>query len=474
VPTVASPGGASESPADRCRVLVVDDEADVRLGLKLLAESLDTDVRAAGTAEEALLIFERWTPHLVVSDITMPGLSGLDLLDEVKRRNAGVRVVLITGFGTIEMAVSAMHRGAAHFITKPFDNDDVLEAIRSFGRQAMLEAQIQEGRARAAARGHVELISEDPHMAPVFAKVAHVAPTGMSVLIQGESGVGKELVARALHKQSRVAARPFLALNAAALPDTLLESELFGHARGAFTGAVRDRKGIFEQVAGGTVFLDEVGLMSMPFQAKLLRVLQEKQVTPLGGSRTVPVDFRLVTATAQPLHQRMREGAFREDLYYRLNVVTVEVPPLRARPLDIALLASHFVSKYVDEVPALRTCPITFTASALAALRAHAWPGNVRELENCIQRALVAAADGEIRPEHLGLGEPSAGSAVEPGLSYEDAKQLAVRDFQRVYVERALREAQGNITQAARACGMTRAALQRILRALDIDRETFA
>ena len=465
-----SPGFAGEG----CRVLVVDDEADVRHGLKLLAESLEAEVRAAATAEEALATMDAWVPHLVVSDITMPGLSGLDLLDEVKRRHAGVRVVLITGFGTIEMAVSAMHRGAAHFITKPFDNEDVLETIRSFGRQAMLEAQIRDGRARAAARGRVRLISEDPNMVPILEKIAHVAPTGMSVLIQGESGVGKELVARALHRRSRVADKPFLALNTAALPDTLLESELFGHVRGAFTGAIRNRKGIFEKAGGGTVFLDEIGLMSRPFQAKLLRVLQEKSVTPLGSSRPVTVEFRLVTATAQPLAESLRQGNFREDLYYRLNVVTIDVPPLRARPRDIAALATHFVSKYVDEVPALQAMPITFTTSALAALRAHRWPGNVRELENCIQRALVAAADGEIRPEHLGLGETAGAVPTKAGLPYEEAKLLAVREFQRGYVERALREAQGNVTQAARACGMTRAAMQRILRTLDIDRESFA
>ena len=457
-----------------CRILVVDDEVDVRLGLRLLAESLGADVRPAGTAEEALALMGAWTPHVIVSDITMPGLSGLDLLDAVKERYPGVYVILITGFGTIEMAVSAMHRGAAHFITKPFDNADVLAAMRTCGRQSLLEEQIRDERARETRGGGVRLISCDPRMAPVLERVAQVAPTGMSVLIQGESGTGKELIARAIHRQSGVANKPFLAVNTAALPDTLLESELFGHVRGAFTGAVTRRKGIFEQAAGGTVLLDEVGLMSPTFQGKLLRVLQEKVVTPLGSSEAVRVDFRLVTATARPLHERIAAGEFREDLYYRLNVVTIDVPPLRERPQDITALASHFVTKYADQVPALRSKAVRFTAAALEALRAHPWPGNVRELENCIQRALVTAEEGEIAPLHLGLGLPaSPRPLVGAGLPYDEAKDNAVREFQRRYIERALAQAGGNVTQAAQACAMTRAALQRIMRNLGIDRGAF-
>lgn len=457
-----------------CRVLVVDDEADVRLGLRMLAESVGGDVRAAGSAEEALKTVAAWEPHLVVSDITMPGLSGLDLLDELHRTRPHVQVVLITGYGTIEMAVSAMHRGASHFITKPFENAEVREAIVRCGRHALLAERIRAQRAKSAAEGTSEFISADARMQPVLERVEQVAPTGMSVLIHGESGVGKELIARAVHQRSAVAKRPFLAVNTAALPDALLESELFGHVRGAFTGALRDRKGIFEQASGGTVFLDEIGLMSTTFQGKLLRVLQDRTIVPLGTSRAIPVEFRLITATAQDLQARIAEGAFREDLYYRLNVVGIDVPPLRERKDDIVALATHFVAKYADQVPALKGRALSLSAEALATLREHEWPGNVRELENCIQRALVVSLGGDIQPEHFGLDGVCAQMPSDGALPYEAAKQQAVQTFQRRYIERALSRAGGNVTRAAETCGMTRAALQRIMRALDIDRRSFA
>ena len=457
-----------------CRVLVVDDEADVRRGLRMLAESVGAVAREAESAEAALNLVAQWEPHVVVSDITMPGLSGLDLLDALHLSHPHIQVVLITGYGTIEMAVSAMHRGASHFITKPFENSEVRDVIVRCGRHALLSAHIRAERARGVADGTHEFISADARMQPVLERVQQVAPTAMSVLIQGESGTGKELVARAVHRQSSVADRPFLAVNTAALPDALLESELFGHARGAFTGAVRDRKGIFEQANGGTVFLDEVGLMSLAFQGKLLRVLQDRTVVPLGTSRSVPVSFRLITATAQDLRSRMGAGEFREDLYYRLNVVSIEVPPLRERPDDIAVLASHFVARYADQVPALRGRALTLSPDVLDALQTYAWPGNVRELENCVQRALVVSDGGAIQPEHFGLGgEVLSAPQADGGVPYDVAKQQAVEAFQRRYVERALAREEGNVTRAATACGMTRAALQRIMRSLGIDRRSF-
>jgi DNA-binding NtrC family response regulator len=456
------------------RVLVVDDEPDVLLGLRLLAESLAADVEAAASAEEALAKVGRWVPHLVLSDITMGDLSGLDLLDRLRRTHPETRVVLITGFGTIDVAVAAMQRGAAHFITKPFDNDELLDTIRRFGQQALVDERI---RAEPGGRGGAELVARDPKMAAVLKLIDRVAPTAMSVLIQGESGVGKELVARAIHARAGGPDRPFLAVNTAALPDALLEAELFGHARGAFTGADRARKGIFEQAAGGTVFLDEVGLMSPTFQGKLLRVLQERTVVPLGTAEAVPVEFRLVAATSENLRARMERGEFREDLYYRLRVVTIDVPPLRERPGDVAPLAAHFVAKYADA--ALHETPPTLTPAALEDLQRWRWPGNVRELENCIQRALVLARSGVIGPEHLGLVEEApewaSGAEVEDEpRKYDEAKQRAVEAFQRRYIERALRDTGGNVSQAARVCGLTRAALQRIMKSLGLDRERFA
>jgi len=454
------------------RVLVVDDEPDVRLGLRLLSESVGAEVRAAASGEEALDVCGSWVPHLVLSDITMGGMSGLDLLGRLRARHPATRVVLITGFGTIDLAVQAMHAGAAHFITKPFDNDEILAALRRFGNEALVAERFRDD--GAAEEGAPSLVAHDPRMLGVLELVERVAPTEMSVLIQGESGAGKELVARAIHERGPRRSRPFLAVNAGALPDALLESELFGHRKGAFTGADRDRTGIFEQAAGGTVFLDEIGLMSASFQGKLLRVLQERVVVPLGTSRPVPVDFRLVAASGGNLKEALARGTFREDLYYRLRVVTIDLPPLRERPLDIAPLAAHFLAKYAGRVGALHAEPPRLTALALEELQNHTWPGNVRELENCIQRALVLARGGEIRPEHLGLREEEPWPRPTPEeLSYEEGKQRAVQDFQRRFIERALQQAEGNVSQAARACGLTRAALQRIMRQLNLDRTQY-
>jgi DNA-binding NtrC family response regulator len=470
---------APPTPAPRwdpgeLRVMVVDDEDDVRLGLRLLAESVEAEVREAASGEEALEICETWAPHLVLSDITMGGMSGVKLLSHLGRTHPDTRIVLVTGFGTIELAVEAMRRGAAHFITKPFDNDEVLDAVGRHG----LEALIREKTRKLAGRPPgVEpmIIAEDPRMKTVLDLVGQVAPTSMSVLIQGESGSGKELIARAIHAQSRMRESPFLAVNSAALPDTLLESELFGHRKGAFTGADRNREGIFAQARGGTVFLDEIALMSPAFQGKLLRVLQEKTVIPLGTASSVPVDFRLVAATSRDLLERIEAGEFREDLYYRLRVVTIDLPPLRERPGDIAPLAEYFLAKYAGQVTAETGRRPHLSAGAMEELKSHPWKGNVRELENCIQRALVLANGDEILAGHLGLGDDE-GPWTMPGLetvSYEEGKQEALKVFKRRFIERALMQSEGNVTRAAETCGLTRAAFQRIMRTLGLDRSRF-
>jgi DNA-binding NtrC family response regulator len=456
------------------RVLVVDDEDDVRLGLRLLAESLQAEVREAASAEQALEIAQAWVPHLVLSDITMDGMSGVELLSVLGQRRPDTRVVLITGFGTIELAVEAMRRGAAHFITKPFDNDEVLETVERFGQEALLRERMQRME-RTPSGAERAIIAEDPRMKSVLELVRQVAPTAMSVLIQGESGTGKEMIARAIHAHSQGGKAPFLAVNSAALPDTLLESELFGHRKGAFTGADRDREGIFAQARGGTVFLDEIALMSPAFQGKLLRVLQEKTVIPLGTATAVPVDFRLIAATSRNLLERIESGEFREDLYYRLRVVTIDLPPLRERPGDIAPLAAHFLARYAAQVPGRTGSPPRLSAGALEELERHQWKGNVRELENCIQRALVLTRGDEILSGHLALGD-EAGPWQVPGLetlSYEEGKQEALKTFKRRFIERALMRTEGNVTHAAEKCGLTRAAFQRIMRTLGLDRSQF-
>jgi len=456
------------------RVLVVDDEPDVRLGLRLLAESIQADVCDAGSGEKALEICRSWAPHLVLSDIAMDGMSGVELLSVMGRNHPKTRVVLITGFGTIELAVEAMRRGAVHFITKPFDNDEILQTIVRYGQEAVIREKA--GRLMPSPGEDAPLIiAEDPRMTAVLDLVRKVAPTPMSVLIQGESGSGKELIARAIHNQSGMRERPFLAVNSAALPDTLLESELFGHRKGAFTGADRNREGIFSKAKGGTVFLDEIALMSPAFQGKLLRVLQEKTVVPLGTTTAEPVDFRLVAATGRDLTKRIEDGEFREDLFYRLRVVTVDLPPLRERPMDIVPLATHFLAKYSEQIAGDADHPSYLSAAALAELKGHPWKGNVRELENCIQRALVLVRGDEIQPEHLGLGEDE-GPWSTPDLaelSYEVGKQEALQAFQRRFIERTLAKTGGNVTHAADKCGLTRAAFQRIMRSLDLDRNQF-
>ena len=460
------------------RVLLVDDEPDVLLGLELLSKSLGAETATASSAEAALDRFTQRKPHVVISDITMPGRSGLDLLREIRCLDADVNVILITGFGTIDMAVAALQAGAAHFITKPFDNQDLLSSLRRYGRQALINERVrrlssQDGADPATANGERQIVACDPKMRELLRLVQQVAVTPTTVLIEGETGTGKEQIAREIHASSPYRERPFLAVNTAALPDTLLESELFGHRRGAFTGADADRKGIFEQAAGGTVFLDEIGLMSIAFQDKLLRVLQERTVTPLGTATAVPVDFRLLAATSRDLKERIQRNEFHLDLFFRLTVVTLHVPPLRERPEDIAALAVHFLARYAPQLGVTET-PV-LGDDTLRELHAYDWPGNVRELENSVQRALILSRGGKIRAHHLGLHESTTpwGVSLDPGLSYEDGKKRAVQHFQRHFIQEAMRRTGGNVTHAAESCGLTRAALQRIMRSLRMERDAF-
>ena len=491
-PDVAPTPGLSE-----LSVLVVDDEADIRLGLRKLMATLGIEAREAESGAVALQRLQEAPADLIVTDLMMPGLSGVELLEAVKRRRPETVVVLLTGYGTVQTAVQCLQAGAAHFLTKPFDNDEIVGIVRRLGGQLL-------ARRRAASRGldgdagAAPLVAQDPRMLRVLELVARVAPSPVSVLVEGESGTGKELVARALHVGGSPGKRPFQAVNCAALTETLLESELFGHERGAFTGASRARRGLFAEAEGGTVFLDEVACMSAAFQAKLLRVLQEKLVRPVGGAHDVPVKFRLVAATNRDLQAMVSEGSFREDLYYRLAVVRVHIPPLRDRPGDITPLAQHFLRRSAAECLGPDAVQPELSEEALAALHAHAWPGNVRELENAIQRAIIVCCGERILPFHLGLeagleagletglgarewggGTAAARATPEPAevdgeaLDYADAKRKAVESFQREFVQRALERSGGNVSRAAETCGMTRVALQKILKQLDIDRQTF-
>ena len=453
------------------RVLVVDDEADIRLGLSRLAASVGAQVEQAEHGQAALKVFERWTADLVLTDLMMPKMSGSELLVEIKTRSPGTEVVILTGYGTIQSAVQCLQSGAAHFLTKPFDNDDVVKMIERLGRQVL-------ARRVPAEAGEITLLAQDARMQPVTELIRRVAASPVSVLIEGESGTGKELVARAIHRRSDVSERPFLAVNAAALPDTLLESELFGHERGAFTGADKAREGIFVEARGGTVFLDEVASMSPSFQSKLLRVLQERVVRPLGGSTDRKVEFRLLAATNRDLESKIRAGDFREDLFYRLGVVRIYVPPLRQRPDDVPLLANHFLQRSARTTLGQGSTVPRIAPEAMKALQEHHWPGNVRELENAVQRAVIVCTEDVIAPWHLGLTrsgwkDSSPANAEHPDTDYAKSKQRVLEEFQRQFVHRALECAKGNISRAASSCGMTRAALQRIMRQLSIQREDY-
>ncbi len=449
------------------RVLLVDDEADILLGLRILLAPLGAEIVTAESGRAALDQLGDDGADLVLTDLQMPEMSGTELLAEVKAKWPATEVVILTGFGSIQAAVWCMQNGASQFLTKPFDNDEIRGIVLRLGRQLLA------ARATELPVGDGTIVAEHPRMRAVLQLVERVARAPVTVLIEGETGTGKEVVAREVHARSNVADRPFLAVNAAALPDTLLESELFGYEKGAFTGADTARRGLFEEARGGTVFLDEVASMSLAFQGKLLRVLEEKVVRRLGSVADAPVEFRLVAATNRDLEELIREGQFREDLFYRLRVVSIRLPPLRERKSDIVPLACHFLGRAATRCLAPGSRTPEFLPSALEALQDHDWPGNVRELENAVQRAVVVAGD-RILPHHLGLGAAPWVGVVDEAEDYETEKRRAVERFQREFVERALAACSGNVTHAAERCGLTRAAFQRILRQLDIDRASFA
>lgn len=450
------------------RVLVVDDEADIRLGISRLLGTLGIQSGQAADGLEALSQLRNQEWDLVLTDLMMPSMTGAELLAEIKKTWPDIAVVLLTGFGTVQTAVQCVQSGASHFLTKPFDNEEILGIVQRLGLQLLAKRQ-------SSPSGVGVMVAEDPATKRVLSLVEKVAPQTVPVLIEGESGSGKEVIARAIHRKSAVSELDFQAVNCAALSDTLLESELFGHVRGAFTGAERDRRGLFALAEGGTVFLDEVSSMSPAFQGKLLRVLQEKVIRPVGGSEDVPVSFRLIAATNRDLGALVQAGKFREDLYYRLQVVQVHIPPLRERPADIVPLAMHFLLRATQECMGEEATPPEIGQETLQKLRTYEWPGNVRELENAIQRALIVCCGERLMPFHLGLDSQEWSGSTNVGeQDYSEAKAQAMQNFQREFVQRALEKSRGNVTQAASSCGLTRAAFQKILKQLGVDRSRFS
>ena len=381
------------------RILVVDDESSQRELIGGFLRKQGHEVFLAGSGAEALARVRETRVDLVLSDFRMPGMSGIELLRAVKAVNPEIPFILVTAYGTVEAAVQAMQEGAADYLMKPLDLEELLLRIGRVSEQVRLQSAVRDLQAHLVERHRLEgIIGESGRMQEVLALVRQVAPSDATVLIRGESGTGKELIARAIHFNSPRAGGPLVTLNCAALPEQLLESELFGHEKGAFTGAVAQRKGRFELADGGSIFLDEIGDLSPALQVKLLRVLQERRFERLGGNRTLTVNVRILAATHRDLEQAMRSGTFREDLYYRLNVVTVQIPPLRERRADIPALLDHFLRKFAEKN---RREVAGLTAAARDALLRYEYPGNVRELENLIERAVLLCRGRVIDVEDL-------------------------------------------------------------------------
>lgn len=454
------------------RVLIVDDEPEMRRTLARLLSGQGMNVLTALSGEEALDVLQREPIDVALVDLQMPGVSGLDLLREIKKRAIDVHVVIMTAHADVDIAVQAMHAGAYHFLTKPFRSSDevgltIRKAVdhrRLRDRNVALEKRLQQ------TEKFGELIGNSRKMQEVYNRATGVAGTSSTVLIVGESGTGKELTARAIHDRSQRAGGPFVAVNCSAIPESLIESELFGHLRGAFTGATSTRQGLFENADGGTLFLDEIGDLPPLAQVKVLRALQEGEIRRVGSDETRIVDVRVITATNVDLRERISEGKFRQDLFYRLSVVEVALPPLRERIEDIPILAYHFLRKHAD---ASRSEVTRISPEALADLQSRSWPGNVRELENAIQHAIVFCRGPIIipadlpqpgSPDETQLGPTSGVGSTLVDLPYRLAKERALEEFEQSYFSALLNRTGGNVSEAARQAGLDRSNFRRALR----------
>ncbi|HEX7085151.1 MAG TPA: sigma-54 dependent transcriptional regulator [Vicinamibacterales bacterium] len=448
------------------RILIVDDEPGVRSALGGVLRDEGYLVDAVGTAEECLERAARQAPDVIVLDIWLPGMDGLATLARLRERGIDSQVVIISGHGNIESAVRAIKLGAFDFVEKPLSLEKTVLVVRNAIRQRSLEAENRDLRARVDRR--LTMIGESQAMAQLREQIAMAAPTNGRVLILGDNGTGKELVARTIHALSHRRTGPFVEVNCAAIPEELIESELFGHARGAFTGAVSDRRGKFEAADGGTIFLDEIGDMSLKTQAKVLRVLQEQVVEPVGSRQQIAVDVRVIAATNKDLAAAIRAGEFREDLYFRLNVIPIFVPPLRERREDIPRLAEFFMTGFAQEYGRR---PKSFSPEAIDRLQRYDWPGNVRELRNLIERLVIMVPGDTIGADDLSFlrsaapaqrtdGEP----AGEPLLPLHEARDR----FEREYILRALARQNGNMSRTAEVLGVERSNLYRKMRAFGI------
>jgi DNA-binding NtrC family response regulator len=449
-------------------VLIIDDEAAIRESLETLLELEGYAVQSAATGEEGLARIGERSFDLVLLDLALPDRDGMDLLAEIRLQDPGLSIIMVTAYGTVENAVRAMQAGAANFVQKPWDNEKLLADVRAaVARHRAEEENVQLKRALKQRYNFENIVGKSEPMLKIFDLVAQVAPSRSTVLLQGESGTGKELIAKAIHLNSPRRERPFVPVNTGSMPADLLESILFGHVKGAFTSAIASKKGLFEIADRGTLFLDEIGTMSLDTQSKILRVLQDRKFMHLGGVHEVQVDVRIIAATNVDLKQQVRDGKFREDLFYRLNVITIDLPPLRQRKEDIPLLAGFFLNRYSqeNERPTRRITP-----EALRPLLTYSWPGNVRELENVIERAVVLSSGVEVGPELLPdqiAGRATAFSGLERRM---DASLFDImEDCERQIIVEMLEKCHWNQTDAAERFHIPLSTLNQKIKRLNID-----
>jgi len=457
-------------------ILIVDDEKDM---LQLLKRSLEPDLRCrietTSSGRSALQRLARDRFDLVLADIKMPEMDGLELLELIKRDNPELTVVMMTAHGNIDYAVQSIRRGAYDFITKPFDHETLVVRLEKALERSRLVRENQ--RLQEECRGNEvfeNIVGKSAAMNRVYETIQMVAKNDLTVLITGESGTGKELAARAVHNLSPRSQKAFVAVNCPTVPENILESELFGYKKGAFTHASQNKIGLFQEAEGGTIFLDEIGDISPTIQTKLLRVLQEKEIKPLGDTKSISVDVRIIASTNQNLEDKIRRMEFREDFYYRLNVLPIRLPPLREHPEDIALIANHILEKQCVKLnkPLKKLSP-----ELLETMRHYRWEGNVRELENRIMRGILFSAADEIKPADMEIGpaiDPASNTAKpNPGLSYKEAKEQALVRFNHSYISHLLSAHNGNVSRAAASCGLERQSLQQIMRRFNIRPEEF-
>ena len=450
-------------------ILVVDDEKNIRGSLEGILKDEGYRVRAVATAEELLKHVGQALHDLVILDVWLPGMDGLQALEELKRLHPELPVIMISGHSTVEAAVKAIRLGAYDFIEKPLSLEKTVLAVRNALDRQRLEL---ENRAlRQTLEERYEIVGESPDIQALRVQIQSAAPSHGRVLIRGESGTGKELIARAIHRQSLRKEKPFVEVNCAAIPDELIESELFGHEKGAFTGATTKRRGKFELADGGTIFLDEVGDMSLKTQAKVLRVLQEQTFERVGGTEIITVDVRVIAASNKPLEEEIQKGNFREDLFYRLNVIPFEIPSLRERREDIPLLANYFLLLFSQEYGKRKK---TLSPAAMDLLLQHPWPGNVRELRNVMERMVIMVhgdtiQDADVAPSLRVRPGVVSEAAAEPEVSWDGPLREARERFERQYILRRLKEAHWNISRTADRMGIERSNLHRKMKAYGIE-----